>query len=195
MNGVHPLSKFDPRRLAHYEMENWVAYYQKRWPRLLWVSVGMVREAFRLGPLPAVLGAYLVGRAEIAAAPSPDNDIPQAERYMRRFYRLVQRAHRMEFDLDEVARREVNWWVVHRRLFGRVENDELVEALADLYTALYGIDPAAARAAGACRAEAMLYSDRWVQTGKLNGSPLLAQEEDALCRGYDILRQALERIH
>ncbi len=38
------LAKFDPRRLAFYEKENYVAYYRKRWLRLLFVSIAMVWE-------------------------------------------------------------------------------------------------------------------------------------------------------
>ena len=49
----------------------------------------LVQEAFGLSLWQALQAAYLVGRAEIAAAPFPDNDVPKAEAYMRRFYALV----------------------------------------------------------------------------------------------------------
>jgi hypothetical protein len=91
---------FDPARVARLETENWEAYYQKRWGRLLQVSVGMVKEAFGLNTWEALQAAYLVGRAEIAAAPFPNNDIPRAEAYMRRFYDLVRRVHRETFDVE-----------------------------------------------------------------------------------------------
>jgi hypothetical protein len=151
----------------------------------------MVREAFGLSTLQAVYGAYLVARAEIAAAPFPDNDIPKAEAYMRRFYGFVKRVHRADFDVDEAARREVNWWVVHRQLFGQAENEPLVEALVALYAVVYGLEPARAREAARLRAEAMLYSDRWVKDGLTAGSPLLARVEEALRRSYAALRLAL----
>jgi hypothetical protein len=57
------LAKFDPGRLAFYEKENYVAYYWKRWLRLLFVSVAMVKEAYQLSWLQAVYAAYLVGGA------------------------------------------------------------------------------------------------------------------------------------
>jgi hypothetical protein len=182
---------FDPDKVAFYEKENWVAYYQKRWGKLLRVSVLMVREAFGLSTLQAIYGAYLVARAEIAAAPFPDNDLPTAEAYMRRFYAFVKRVHKAEFNVDEAARLEVNWWVVHRRLFGQAENEPLVEALVALYAAVYGLEPARAREAAHARAEAMLYSDRWVNEGLAAGSPLLAQVQEALRRSYAALRMAL----
>jgi hypothetical protein len=180
---------FDPQKVARYETENWVAYYRKQWLRLLRVSVGMVREAFGL-PLPqAVYGAYLVGRAEIAAAPA-DNDIPLAEARMRRFYGLVKDANGETYDVSQAARLEVNWWVVHRRLFGQTENEPLVQALTDLYACLYQTWPDRVREAAHYRAEAMIYSDRWVNEGRIEGSPLIARVEEELCRSYVALRAA-----
>jgi hypothetical protein len=133
----------------------------------------------------------LLARAEIAAAPVPDNDIPRAEAYMRRFYAIVKRAHRSTFDVNEVARREVNWWVVHRRLSGQAENEELVQALHELYLALYGVDSPQLQTAAFHRAQAMLYSDRWVREGRQDGSLLLEQVESELVQSYSALREAL----
>jgi hypothetical protein len=192
MPAPNALRRFDPAKIAYYETENWVAYYQKRWPRLLQVSVAMVKNSMSLSWPQAVYAAYLVARAEIAAAPFPDNDIPLAEQYMRRFYAFVRRVHGEHFDVAAVARLEVNWWVVHRQLFGQAENQPLVQALTDLYVAIYGLAPAQARPAAAARAEAMLYSDEWVKTSKASGHPLLKQVEEALHRSYAALRAAVD---
>jgi len=43
MRPDNPIRKLNPRKLAHYEKENYVSYYQKDWLKLLRVSVGMVR--------------------------------------------------------------------------------------------------------------------------------------------------------
>ena len=34
MNTPNPMLTFDPRKVAHYEVTNYVAYYQKDWPTL-----------------------------------------------------------------------------------------------------------------------------------------------------------------
>jgi hypothetical protein len=183
---------FDPARVARLETENWVAYYQKRWGRLLQVSVGMVQEAFGLNIWQALQAAYLVGRAEIAAAPFPDNDIPQAEAYMRRFYGLVKRVHHEPFDVEQAARLEVNWWVVHRKYFAQADNQPLVEALVDLYAATFQLPRERVREAAFRRAEAMRYSDRWVNESKASDSPLLAQVEAELFKSYTALRAVAE---
>jgi hypothetical protein len=182
---------FDPRLVAYYEKENWAAYYQKQWLRLLRVSVGMVRHSFGLSTWQAIRAAYLVARAEIAAAPFPDNDVPLAEAYMRRFYALVKQIHQEPFEVNEAARLEVNWWVVHRRLFGQPNNQELVDALADLYAAVYTTERANVYPAAFHRALAMIYSDRWVNEGRTEPSPLLEQVETELYLSYAALREAI----
>jgi hypothetical protein len=181
----------DPRKIAYYEKENWAAYYQKQWLRLMRVSVGMVKSAFVVSTWQAIRGAYLVGRAEIAAAPFPDNDVPLAEAYMRRFYALIKQIHGEAFDPAETARLDVNWWVVHRRLFGQSENQELIDALADLYAAVYSVDRALVYQAAYHRAQAMIYSDRWVNDGRTEPSPLLEQVESELYLSYTALRDAV----
>lgn len=182
----------NPRKLAQYEKDNYVAYYQKDWLKLLRVSVGLVKESFGLNWLQAAYGAYLVARAEIAFAPFPQNDLPRAEAYITRFYRFIKRVHHADFDPASTARLELNWWIVHRKCFGNSENSELVEALASLYAAAYGLSPASVREAARLRAEGMLYSDLWVNAGKPAGSPLLAQEQQTLLESYTALKSALE---
>jgi hypothetical protein len=185
------MRRFDADRVAFYEKENWAAYYQRQWLRLFRVSLQMVRRAFVLPLWPALKGAYYVARAEMAAAPA-DNDVPLAESYMRRFYSLIKRVHGESFDVNEAARLDVNWWVIHRRLFGHSESHELVDALTALYAHVYGANTAEVRLAAYHRAQAMVYSDRWVQEVRTEPSELLDKVEAELRLSYRALRQAVE---
>jgi hypothetical protein len=191
MRADNPIRHFDPRKLAHYEKQNYVAYYQKDWPTLLRVSVGMVKQSFGLSWLQAVYAAYLAARAEIAFAPFPENDVPKAEAYIRRFYQFIKNVHREDFDVGRAAQLELNWWSVHRKLFGNADNGELVEAVQNLYAEAYGIAPAKVRDAATLRVKGMLCSDLWVNAGKPAHSPLLTQEEEALYAGYIALKAAI----
>jgi hypothetical protein len=190
MNPNSPMRRFDPRRVAHLEKENYVAYYQKDWLKLLRVSVGLVKESFGLSLIQAVYGAYLVARAEIAFAPFPDNDLPRALACMRRFYQFIKQVHHEAFDVEQAAQLEVNWWIVHRQLFGNADNLKLVEALADAYAAAYGVHPEQVRQAAYHRAMGMLYSDQWVKGGREVNSPLLEREEQELVKAYEELLSA-----
>ena len=192
MKPLNDLARFDPRKLAHYETENYKAYYQRRWLRLLGVSILMVKEAYQLSLLQAVYGAYLVARAEMAAAPFPNNDIPRAEAFIARFFRFLQGIYPLKFNVADAARQEVNWWVVHRKLFAQEQNQELVEALINSAAAFFDVLPTSLREAAAQRARGMLYSDQWVRSGMEEGSPLLKSEEEALYQGYQLLRETLQ---
>ena len=193
MKPDNPIRKFDPQKVAHYEKENYVAYYQKDWPKLLRVSVAMIKESFALSWLQAIYGAYLIARAEIAFAPFPNNDIPLTEAFVRQFYHFIKKVHREGFDVERATKLEVNWWSIHRRLFGNAENQELVDAINRLYEEIYGEKLENFKEAAFHRAMGMLYSDQWVNDGKLSGSPLLAREEEELYLGYKALKDAINR--
>jgi len=152
------MRNFDPAKIAYHEKENYVAYYQKDWLKLLRVSVGLVKETFGVSTLQAMYLAYLMARAEIAFAPFPKNDIPKAIAYIRRFYAHIKSIYRLSYNVDEAARLELNWWSVHRKLFGNPQNEVLVSALTDIYALAYGVDHARVRDAAYHRAQGMLYS-------------------------------------
>jgi hypothetical protein len=141
--------------------------------------------------LHATYAAYLVARAEIAFAPFPDNDVPKAKACMRRFFALINQVYHLQIDIDRAAQVEVNWWSVHRRLFGQAENQELVDALVESYVVAYGLKAESVHQAAYHRAQGMLYSDLWVNDGKNSDSPYLQREEEELARGYALLRGCL----
>jgi len=210
-----PMRSFAPHRLGRYECDAWVTYYRHDWARFLPASVGMVREGFGMPVHRTLQGAYLVLRANQLWAPYPDNDPAGAERTMRSFYALVDRVHHIGIDPVEAARREVRCWAVHRELQHRPGADEaaaaatagdaaaaadavegadvLTDALADLYSYVYAVEPEAVRTAAELRARAMVFSDLWVRQGCDLGSPLLVEELTCLVRSYGSLLAAVRR--
>ena len=190
MHPSSPMRTFDPIRVARYEKDSWVAYYQRRWFELLRLLIGLVRSTYGVSILRAIYIGIPLTCAQIAFAPA-DNDVPKAIEYMRQFFAYIKKLHHEEFDPDEAARAEVNWWVVHRQFFGQSHNPAVIDAVAQAYAAAYRIDPASVREAAAHRALAMVYSDRWVNEGHVENSPLLVQEEDELVKSYTALRAAV----
>ena len=190
------MRSFDPRRLGAAECDGWVGYYRRRWLLVLGAAVRMVRVGFGM-PWPHTLyGAWLVLRANQLWAPVPDNDPDGARRTMRRFYALAARTSGEPFDVDEAARREVQWWRVHRHLQRDAPDEDqkpLVDALTDLYAHVYGVAPDTVRPAAAERAAACRISDRWVADGCDPMSPALAAERAALVRSYAALLAAVHR--
>ncbi len=191
MNSTSPMRTFDPCLVAYYEKESWVAYYRRRWLSLLRLLIALVRSTFGLSLWQSIYVGYLLTRAQVAFAPR-DNDVPRAVDYMRRAFAFIKDVHHESFDPDQAAQFEVNWWVVHRQLFGQAENEALMAAVVKVYVAEYNVDPEAVRQAACHRAQAMAYSDRWVQEGLAENSPLLTQEEDELVQSYTLLRRAVQ---
>lgn len=192
------MRSFDPRRVGALECRAWVAYYRREWPKLLVASVGLVRAGFRLRWFRVPYGAWLVLRANQLWAPA-DNDPDGARRCMERFYRLVAVDSGESIDTAEAARREVAWWRAHRAVQHGLGADrerqrhELVEALTDLYSYVYGDERDAVRPAAALRADAMDVSDQWVAEGCDPDSPLVVQERELLVRSYAALLSVVHR--
>lgn len=193
---VKPHRSFDPRRVGRLECQAWVAYYRREWLKFLRAAIAATRHTFAL-PWPAtVYGAWLVLRANQLWAPFPGNDPDAARRTMERFYRLVARHHDENFDPARAAELEVEWWRVHReqqRSDGGGGPSKLADALAALYSYLYGVPERQVRLAAEQRALAMNCSDRWVEAGCQLTSPLIEEEQAALTRSYAALLAAIHR--
>lgn len=192
------MRRFDPNRVGALECRAWVTYYRREWVPFLLASVGLVRAGFRMRWDRTLYGAWLVLRANQLWAPA-DNDPAGARRCMERFYRLVARDSGESIDTAEAARREVAWWRAHRAVQHGAGPDrdrqrtELVEALTDLYSYVYGDERDAVRPAAALRADAMDASDQWVAEGCDLDSPLVVQERELLVRSYAALLSVVHR--
>jgi len=128
-------------------------------------------------------------------APYPDNDPDAAREYMRRFYALVVADGQLRLDPAEAARREVDWWRVHRvhqREEG-VSEDDLTKSLVELYSYVYSVDGSAVHEAAVQRMLAMRVSDEWVDAGCDLDDPRLVEERQRLVASYTALREAVDR--
>jgi hypothetical protein len=197
MHGRGPRS-FDPVMVGRRECEAWVAYYRREWRTFLVACVGMVHAGFGMNTRRTLTGAWHVLRANQAWAPYPDNDPDLAREHMRRFYVLAADAQ-LPIDPAQAARREVEWWRVHRahqhahqHESGASETD-LTDALVELYAYVYGVEDEAVRDAAEHRVAAMRLSDAWVAAGCDPADPLLADERRRLVASYTALRDAIDR--
>ena len=189
------MRSFDPRRVGRLECTAWVTYYRREWWKFLRAALGLTRHTFALSWPATLYGAWLVLRANQLWAPYPDNDPDGARRCMQRFYSLVKRRHHERFDVVEAARLEVEWWRAHRELQREHGGDEavLADALAALYSYVYGVPRADVALAAQQRALAMRHSDRWVDEGCDPDSPLVHEERAALVRSYAALLAAVHK--
>ena len=185
---------FDPVVLGDRECDAWVHYYRHEWAAFLRDSIGLVSAGFGMGPRRTLVGAWLVLRANQVWAPYPDNDPDAARDFMRRFYAMVKDHGDLAIDPVEAARREVDWWRIHRvhqREEGLTEND-LVDAVAHLYSYVYAVPEVTVREAAGLRVEAMGLSDAWVAAGCSLTDSNLVVERRTLIASYAALRAAVD---
>lgn len=181
---------FDPDRVASYETAGWRAYYERRWLRLLRLTVDMCQAEFAI-PFPkSWLAAYYITRASLAWVPV-DHNVKLVQCYLERFYRIAQRSSRLPFDPVRVGALELRYFDVHRRLVGAPEKQEFVQTLIELHSALFGVSPEQARESAEARVLAATIVDE-ITNGRSDDVPGdWVRIEDALRRCYRSIRRHL----
>ena len=150
---------FDPDQVAFYETEGWRAYYERRWPQLLRLTVDLCHSQFHI-PFPkSWLAAYYVTRASVAWVPL-DHDIWMVRTYLERFYRVARQSSGLRFDPERVGALELRYFDVHRRLAESPDKREFVDIMTELHSALFGITSAEARESAEARVLAATLVDR-----------------------------------
>jgi hypothetical protein len=158
---------FNPHKVAYYEKAGWEAYYDRAWARAFRLMVELNREEFHMPLLTALTGAMDIVRASIAFAPLEKSDVLKATDYLRRYYEKAARTVKIKTDAATLARLEMDYWVVHRKLaIDRMQHPDLentapmVESLTNLHAALFGISRESARRSAELRALAAKTVDR-----------------------------------
>jgi hypothetical protein len=150
---------FDADRLATLETRMWKAYYRRQPARLFgWLVLGLREQAGVAWPT-ALAASVLLTRAAAGFARA------QAGRgEYERFASDIGRAYRLlglpaDVDADEVARRELRWWVVRREI-GLAAGSAAGDAITGLYAAIYEVPLDVVAEAGRLRGEAAEVRDR-----------------------------------
>jgi len=147
---------FDPDRLATLETRMWKAYYRRQPARLFGSLVLALREQAGADWPTALLASLLLTRAAAGFARS-DGDYDRFAPDIARAYRRLGLPH--DVDADEVARRELRWWVV-RRDVGLAAGQAAGDAISRLYAELYEVPDAEVAEAGRLRGQAAEVRDR-----------------------------------
>jgi hypothetical protein len=186
---------FDPQLVGELECAAWVAFYRRDWLAFLRSGVRVCRHVFGLSWKATIQCSWLILRANQLWAPYLDNDPERSRRMMERFYRIVRRLYAEPFDPATAADLEVQWWRVHRdnqQSSSGSDGPALADALARLYSHVYGVSEQSVRVAAEQRALAMHYSDQWIREGCQLDSTLIDHERAALVRSYVALLTAVD---
>lgn len=147
---------FDPDRLADLETAMWKAYYRRQPVRLFGLLIlGLRQQAHASWPRALAAGFFLTkGAAGFARA---RGDYERFAPDVARGYRLLGLPHHV--DAEEVARRELGWWVVRREI-GLAAGAAAGDAITRLYASLYDLPESRIAEAGRLRGEAAEVRDR-----------------------------------
>lgn len=149
-------AEFDPDRLAELETAMWKAYYRRQPARLFgYLLLGLREQAHASWPHALAASFFLTRAAAGFARASGDYE---------RFAPDVARGYRLlglppDVDAEEVARRELRWWIVRREI-GLAAGQAAGEAITRLYAAIYKVPEAVVAEAGRVRGEAAEVRDR-----------------------------------
>lgn len=192
MAGGNPLVIFDADAIAWLETRMWEAYYAKQDVRLFILLVRLVAQQFGLPWRRALRIALMLTRPAMRFARTRDNyaavipDIAAA-------YRRLQQECGSSFDADEVAARELQWWVVHRHP-AEAGVEGLTDAIAALYGAVYRLPPSTVREAARLRAVAALRCDEGREREGVRDAYYWKEVGDLLQRSYRALRMAVQPV-
>lgn len=147
---------FDPDRLAALELGMWKAYYRRQAALLFRLLVRANREQAGIGLPRAIVAAFWLAYAAARFGAST-GDYERFAPEIARGYRWLGLPETV--DVDEVARRELRWWVVRREI-GLAAGEAAGESIAALYSAIYDVPEEDVREAGALRGRAAEVRDR-----------------------------------
>jgi hypothetical protein len=149
--------RFDPIVVGTTEAEGWRAYYDRDYVTGFRLLLRLMREQFGLGPLDTLRAAHAAVRAQMAFAPKA-NDHAAALRWLTRFYSRSPR--RDGVAASDLARAELDYWIVHRQIVDDADKSQLVDAFCRLHSLLFGGDEIAMRPSAEQRTLACNVVDR-----------------------------------
>jgi len=163
--GRHDLTDFDPHQVARLETAMWRSYYAHERVRLFAELSELLRTQYHLGFWSSCTGAYHAARAAVVFQGGRGRaEYERALPDLQRFYSLVRRGSSVAFPVDDAARRELEWWIVHRE-HARHQPGDLERALAGLQAGIYQQPEAVFADHARARAEAMALCDAGNEAG------------------------------
>ena len=153
------LRAFDSVGMAQLETAMWRDYYEKRYGALFYHLYELSRTQFGFSPLDSLRIALSAAKAAKAFQPTRSrSEAAAALPELVVYFALLRQAAPASFDVEAVARLELDWWQARREAIGPRDYGR---SIADVAAHTYGKSPddPAMAASGIARAEAMAYRD------------------------------------
>ena len=180
------LREFNSAAVARLETNMWRSYYDRQQVRMFFQLANLLRTQYRVPFLRSNLIAFEGAKAAVVFKDGKQrSDYDRALPDLIRYYDAIRRMSSTSFDVNDVAKLELEWWIVHRErnTYGR---DALDRSLAELQSAIYSLPIDRFMEHGRLRAEAMLLRDTKLETGGVS--------ESDWATIYDLLRQSWSEL-
>jgi hypothetical protein len=177
------MREFNPDEVARLEAAMWRSYYDQKQVQLFNQLSELLRTQYHMPLVRSNQVAYYAANAAFAFKDGKtDRDYEKALPDLIKFYGAIRKMSDIPFDVDRVARLELQWWIIHRERWKR-QPDELPKALAELQAAIYGVPVDRLMDHGRLRAQAMAIRDKKADDGE-------AMTEEDWTKINDLLRQS-----
>lgn len=155
----HSIRQFDPTAVARLETAMWRSYYDRNPVLLFWQLAGGLRQQFQ-APFwrSFTLGFQATKAAFVFKRGQSNADYQQALPELTTYYGDIQELTVESFTIPDMAREELNWWIVHRQR-DRYSYVDLADALDSTAAVLYRQPIARFTRYGQLRADAMRLCD------------------------------------
>jgi len=159
------LRRFDPTEVGRLEAAMWRSYYEKREARLFNQLTELLRTQYNLPFVRSNKVAYSAARAAFVFKEGHNRaEYEKALPYLVNFYTDIRNVGNITFDVDKVARLELEWWIIHRQRKSHAPGD-LERSLAELQAEIYQVPVESLIEHARLRAEAMGIRDTKAESG------------------------------
>lgn len=181
------IRKFDPDEIAMLDTAMWRSYYSRERLKLFGELGELLNKQFHFPFWRRQLVAFYAARSAFVFKDGKSReDYEKALPDLEKFYAEIHDVSTTEFDMNEAARFELEWWIVHRQRRDHAPGD-LARALADAAAVVYGVPAEDLIEYGNLRAEAMEIRDNGAEAGGVT--------EDAWQKIDDLLHRSWRSLH
>ncbi|MBS1813167.1 MAG: hypothetical protein JST84_33685 [Acidobacteria bacterium] len=159
------LREFDAKEVAHLETGMWRSYYDKERVKLFGQLAELLRKQYRLPLWRSNAVAYQAAKAAfVFKGGHGRSDYEKALPNLVKYYGAIREVSDIAFDVNEVAKLELEWWIIHRER-NKYSRADLDRSLAELPAAMYQLPVEKFAEHARLRAEAMLIRDQKAEQG------------------------------
>lgn len=183
---------FDPDEVARLDTAMWRSYYSRQRLKLYFELTELLEKQYKLNFWRRQAMAFRAAKAAfVFKAGESRTDYEKALPDLEKFYAAIRDISTTNFDADQAAKLELEWWIVHRqrKSFPR---GSLSKALAETAAAVYNLSPERFTEHADLRAEAMEIRDTKAEQGGVAEEDW-ARIDDLLHRSWRSLHHAVNQ--